>query len=205
VDPSFSKSQLIDAFSALLTDLDNQYGLFTPSAGSHGGLRGISAQYGCQKPVSEGASAGSPARFRFYGHARGNRDAFSALLTDLDNQYGLFTPSAGSHGGLRKKLLYDGCQKPVSEGASAGSPARFRFYGHARGNRDAGMFPAKKQIYLAVDPSFSKSQLIDAFSALLTDLDNQYGLFTLNGRTFPFLICHSSKSINGMRWHAWIS
>ncbi|EPN6935910.1 DUF6387 family protein [Klebsiella variicola] len=39
VDPSFSKSQLIDAFSELLTDLDNQYGLFTPSAGRHGGLR----------------------------------------------------------------------------------------------------------------------------------------------------------------------
>lgn len=38
VDPSFSKSQLIDAFSELLTDLDNQYGLFTPSADRHGGL-----------------------------------------------------------------------------------------------------------------------------------------------------------------------
>ena len=35
-----------------------------------------------------------------------------------------------------------------------------------------------EQIYLAVDPSFSKSQLIDAFRELLTDLDNQYGFFT---------------------------
>lgn len=35
-----------------------------------------------------------------------------------------------------------------------------------------------EQIYLAVDPSYSKTQLIDAFRVLLTDLDNQYGIFT---------------------------
>lgn len=34
------------------------------------------------------------------------------------------------------------------------------------------------QIYLAVDPAFSKSQLIDAFRELLTDLDEQYSIFT---------------------------
>ncbi len=39
VDPSFSKSQLIDAFRVLLTDLDNQYGIFKPSAGQNNGIR----------------------------------------------------------------------------------------------------------------------------------------------------------------------
>ncbi|WP_371734656.1 DUF6387 family protein [Tatumella sp. JGM130] len=34
-----------------------------------------------------------------------------------------------------------------------------------------------EQIYLAVDPSCTKKQLIDAFRVLLTDLDNQYGIF----------------------------
>ena len=34
------------------------------------------------------------------------------------------------------------------------------------------------QIYMAVDPAFSKSQLIDAFRELLTDLDEQYSIFT---------------------------
>lgn len=34
-----------------------------------------------------------------------------------------------------------------------------------------------KQIYLAIDPSFSKSQLLDAFREVLTSLDDQYGIF----------------------------
>ncbi|MGR7259112.1 DUF6387 family protein [Klebsiella aerogenes] len=39
VDPSYSRTQLIDAFRVLLTDLDNQYGIFTPSAGQTTGIR----------------------------------------------------------------------------------------------------------------------------------------------------------------------
>ena len=39
-----------------------------------------------------------------------------------------------------------------------------------------------EQIYLAVDPSCTKKQLIDAFRVLLTDLDNQYGIFASSAK-----------------------
>ncbi|MEQ5120893.1 DUF6387 family protein [Morganella morganii] len=37
-----------------------------------------------------------------------------------------------------------------------------------------------KQIYLTIDPSYSRSQLIDAFNEMLNNLNENYGIFTKN-------------------------